>query len=94
MCHLWVTATVTTDLVLHPTSTTATMARSMVTITTTAALPSHIVASQASPTATTTSSPMASQAVTPEEHLQVAQAEHPVVVQEVITMVPPVADSN
>lgn len=88
-CHQWVSASVTTDHVLHLLHATS-MATSITSHTTTAAITSHTTVSMASPMVTTIQSLMASQV----EHPQVAQAEHPVVVQEVITMVPPVADSN
>lgn len=88
-CHQWVSASVTTDHVLHLLHATS-MATSTTSHTTTATITSHTTVSMASPMVTTIQSLMASLVERP----QVVQEEPLVVVPVVITMVPQVADSN
>ena len=88
-CHQWVSASVTTDHVLHLLHATS-MATSTTSHTTTAALPTHTMASMASPMGTTIQSLMASLVERP----QVVQEEHMEVVLEAITTELMVADSN
>ena len=92
-CHQWVSASVTTDHVLHllhTTRVTTRMVRGIITHTATAALPTHTTVSMASPMVTTIQSLMASLV----EHPQVVQEEHMEVVLEAITTELMVADSN